>query len=331
MDKKYQVFVSSTFTDLVDERQEVMQALLELDCIPVGMEMFPAADDDQWTLIKGLIDDCDYYVLIQAGRYGSIGPDGKSYTQMEYEYALEKQLPIISFLHKDVGKIESGKSEKDPDSITKLDDFRGLAQKKMCRLWESPSDLGSQVSRSLIKLIKNNPQTGWIKADVVTSEEANQEITFLRKQVKDLEGQLQKSRTTAPEGSEGLSDGDDEFKVRIHYYYGGDIDDEIKLSWNKCFYVLAPLMLDEARELDLDNELQRYLRQLVEPRAHSIQINSEDFQTIKVQFVALGLIGKSEKKRSIKDRFTYWSLTPYGETKMMQLRALKNSFSILGT
>lgn len=70
MDKKYQVFVSSTFSDLIEERQEVMQALLELDCIPVGMELFPAADDDQWTLIKGLIDDCDYYVLIQAGRYG---------------------------------------------------------------------------------------------------------------------------------------------------------------------------------------------------------------------------------------------------------------------
>lgn len=72
MEKKYQVFVSSTYQDLQKERQEVMQALLELDCIPVGMELFPAADDDQWTLIKGLISDCDYYVLIVAGRYGSI-------------------------------------------------------------------------------------------------------------------------------------------------------------------------------------------------------------------------------------------------------------------
>ena len=85
MNKKYQVFVSSTFMDLIDERQEVMQALLELDCIPVGMELFPAADEDQWTLIKGLINDCDYYVLIIGGRYGSLGPSGKSDTQMEYE------------------------------------------------------------------------------------------------------------------------------------------------------------------------------------------------------------------------------------------------------
>jgi hypothetical protein len=83
-DKRFQVFVSSTYLDLKEERQEVIQALLELNCIPSGMEMFPAADEDQWTLIKKVIDDCDYYLVIIAGRYGSLSPAGKSYTQMEY-------------------------------------------------------------------------------------------------------------------------------------------------------------------------------------------------------------------------------------------------------
>lgn len=62
--KKYQVFVSSTYEDLKPERQEIMHALLELDCIPSGMELFSAADEDQWSLIKGVIDDCDYYVVV---------------------------------------------------------------------------------------------------------------------------------------------------------------------------------------------------------------------------------------------------------------------------
>jgi hypothetical protein len=91
LDKRYQVFVSSTHEDLIEERQSVMHALLELDCIPSGMELFPAADDDQWTLIKRVIDDCDYYIVIIAGKCGSIGPTGLSYTRMEYEYAVSKK------------------------------------------------------------------------------------------------------------------------------------------------------------------------------------------------------------------------------------------------
>ena len=96
MEKRYQVFVSSTYDDLRDECQEVMQALLELDCIPAGMELFPAANEDQWTLIRNVIDDCDYYIVVIGGRYGSIGPTGISYTQMEYEYAVAQNKPIIS-------------------------------------------------------------------------------------------------------------------------------------------------------------------------------------------------------------------------------------------
>ena len=64
MDKRYHVFISSTFTDLKDERQAVLKAVLELDHMPANMEFFPAADDTAWQLIKDVIDNSDYYVLI---------------------------------------------------------------------------------------------------------------------------------------------------------------------------------------------------------------------------------------------------------------------------
>ncbi|HPS81953.1 MAG TPA: DUF4062 domain-containing protein, partial [Candidatus Limiplasma sp.] len=60
MEKKYQVFISSTYSDLQNERAQIIQALLELDCIPTGMELFQAANDDQWNWIKRAIDGCDY-------------------------------------------------------------------------------------------------------------------------------------------------------------------------------------------------------------------------------------------------------------------------------
>lgn len=97
MEKCYQVFVSSTFKGLEEERQEVMHVLLELDCMPSGMELFPAANETQWNLIKKVIDDCDYYLLIVGGRYGSIGTEEISYTEMEYRYALETGKPTIAF------------------------------------------------------------------------------------------------------------------------------------------------------------------------------------------------------------------------------------------
>ena len=81
MKKRYTVFISSTYEDLQEERENVMDALLKLDLIPCGMELFPASNESQWSLIKRVIDDCDYYILILAGRYGSINKKkGISYT-----------------------------------------------------------------------------------------------------------------------------------------------------------------------------------------------------------------------------------------------------------
>ena len=47
MDKRYQVFISSTYSDLKEERGKVMQTVMSLDCIPAGMEFFTAIDSEQ--------------------------------------------------------------------------------------------------------------------------------------------------------------------------------------------------------------------------------------------------------------------------------------------
>jgi hypothetical protein len=86
--KKYQIFISSTFEDLTEERRLVTEAILSMNHIPVGMELFAAGNEDQWTFIKNRIQESDYYIVIIAERYGSIGPKGISYTEMEYRYAI---------------------------------------------------------------------------------------------------------------------------------------------------------------------------------------------------------------------------------------------------
>lgn len=92
MEKKYQVFVSSTYEDLQEERKKVMEALLQMNCFPVGMEYFNASDSSQWEVIKSLIRECDYYVLIVAGRYGSIEEEsGKAIRKKSLNMQLSKE------------------------------------------------------------------------------------------------------------------------------------------------------------------------------------------------------------------------------------------------
>ena len=97
---KYQIFVSSTYDDLRGEREQVLKATLEMGNIPVGMEMFSAADEEQWKIITRQIDECDYYAVIVAQRYGSV-VDGISYTEKEYDYAISKNIPVLGFIIED--------------------------------------------------------------------------------------------------------------------------------------------------------------------------------------------------------------------------------------
>jgi hypothetical protein len=341
MEKRYQVFVSSTFSDLQDERQEVMQALLELDCIPAGMELFPAANDDQWTLIKRVIDDCDYYIVIIAGKYGSVGSGGQSYTEMEYRYALEKKKPIMAFLHKDPGSLKASLWESDQGRREKLETFRNLAREKMCRFWTSAAELGSQVSRSLITLIKNNPAVGWVRGDQLSDSSA-EEILRLKRRIEELEAGLRAASTEFPPGTEGLAQGSDAHKFDLDVIFRSKTQQnaraeswswEVESSWNEIFAAVSPIMIDEASDADFRKGVALPLRRKAYDeilkskegeryKVEEIELPDAEFQKIKVQLKALGLITKNTKPRSVRDTETYWTLTPFGDTVMTRLVAI---------
>ena len=329
-DKRYQVFVSSTYDDLQDERKEVMQALLELDCIPAGMELFPASSEDQWSLIKRVIDDCDYYILIIGGRYGSVGPEGISYTQMEFEYALKTGKPIISFIHKNPASIPTGKSEQTDEGKKKLEEFKNLAEKKLVKFWETPAKLGSVVSRSMVKLMKNFPAEGWVKAGSAVDEKSVKEIARLQKENEALRKKIEKISVEAPEGTAMLKQGDDLVTLGFDYsartYRGSYIDivGEIDVTWNELFAEVSPILINEASESDMRGVFENLARKKpnnVTSEYSDVSVDNitdSSFGMICVQFKALGYIQLSEKKHSDQ---TYWSLTKYGEFVMTQLVA----------
>jgi Domain of unknown function (DUF4062) len=169
VDRRFQVFVSSTFVDLTDERQAVISTLLNMDAMPAGMELFPATDDDAWTLIEQVINESDYYLLVVGGRYGAIDDETQlSYTEKEFEYAVARGKPVMAFLHGDPGSIPFEKSEQDEHARAKLNAFREKVEHhKHVKYWNGAGNLTGQVALSFPKVQRAHPAVGWVRrADV---------------------------------------------------------------------------------------------------------------------------------------------------------------------
>lgn len=191
-EKKLQVFVSSTFTDLIEERQAAVEAILSSGNIPAGMELFTAADESQMTIIKRWIDESDVYMLIQGGRYGSIeAASGKSYTQLEYEYAVDQNKPLFAvvlsenFIDKKVSEV--GKSVLERENNKELGEFKKLVMSKMIRYCDDSKDIKIAVHETLSEFSYRKELIGWIRGDnAINSSLLADEIARLAKENNEL-------------------------------------------------------------------------------------------------------------------------------------------------
>jgi hypothetical protein len=140
-EKKLQVFVSSTYEDLKEERQAAVEAILSAGHIPAGMELFAAGDQSQMSVIKRWIDESDVFLLILGGRYGSVEPEsGKSYIHLEYEYAIAAGKPFFAVVIHDNSlndKVKAaGISVIERDNSSKLKEFREQVLTRLVRSGE---------------------------------------------------------------------------------------------------------------------------------------------------------------------------------------------------
>ena len=343
MDRRYQVFVSSTYEDLQEERAEAIQALLELDCMPAGMELFPAANEQQWAWIRKIIDESDYYITIVGGRYGSVHPEKNiSYTEMEYRYAIEADKPVLTFLHEDPGSIASGKCEVTQEGRERLSAFRELCEKRLCKYWSSPSDLAAKISRSFTQLIKREPRAGWIRADTIDSGQQLETLS-LREENRRLTERLKAlSRIDVDEGS--LSSGADPFEIDFHFeieqrktnkagskYWvrGFDKWKRVSVSWDQVFYSIIPVLSTTKREQRIYGALNETIGGMIteeelelseEHRIKSIRVSKECAHQIRMQFMALGYIEVEQEQDSHN---LLWLPTEKGASKIAGLGALK--------
>lgn len=204
MNKKLQVFVSSTYTDLKEERQAAVEAILDAGHIPAGMELFKAGNESQLKTIYKWINESDVYMLILGGRYGTIEEkSGLSYTELEYKYALSKNIPVFAVVLSDsflTNKVNSlGLSnvieQKSPD---KYQDFKAYVMSKIIREVNDCKDIIIQVHATLNEFIHDYDLIGWVRNtnenDTTQLIKENntllKENTLLNKQIQKLQEQL---------------------------------------------------------------------------------------------------------------------------------------------
>ncbi|MFC1806326.1 DUF4062 domain-containing protein, partial [Planctomycetota bacterium] len=142
--------VSSTTLDLPDHRAAVRDACLRVGMMPLMMEQMPASDTDAITKSLALVDKADIYVGVFAHRYGHEPKDHEiSITQMEYERAIEREIPRLIFLiHDDhpikIGEVDAGAEAEKLNALKER-----LKDELVVGFFTSPDHLGTLALHAL--------------------------------------------------------------------------------------------------------------------------------------------------------------------------------------
>ena len=168
-----------------------------------------------------------------------------------------------------------------------------------------------------------------MRANQVLSSENLVELSQLRKEVAELREYKRKHGEYKP-----YSDiaGIDE-KVRIRgtktHIWRQEVTSqnwECEVTWKQLFMSIAPYLLDCPNDQRVESLLKSIAYSYVgKPTSDTLYMNSQDFQTIKIQFMALGLINVTYSQTTKGDMALFWNLTERGTQLMMQLRTIKTN------
>jgi hypothetical protein len=321
--KKYQVFVSSTFRDLLDERQDAIRNILDLKHIPAGMELFPAADIDQLEYIKKVINECDYYLLIMGGRYGTMDVDGVSYTEREYDYAVDTGKVVLAFVHNDPAAIPVGKSDLNPGTLDALNRFKKKVMTgRLVKSWGNRQELEPLVLKSLIHAFNDFPQVGWIRGDSAANHIVLEQSNKALQENAELRAEIGKLRKIVSPQFEDIADLESQFEFRYQSRYQDSRGSThytsrvASLSWKQIFLGVAG-QLDQART---DQIIFYGIKESMKEAGIGYtpaNLDESDKIRIKVQLVALGLLRTDVSQTTKGGIAEFLTLTDTGRVAFM--------------
>lgn len=316
---KYQVFISSTYEDLKSERDQVVKAVLEMGHIPVGMEMFSAADDEQWNIIKRNIEASDYYVVIVAHRYGSM-VEGVSYTEKEYDYALDSKVPVLGFVINDAAAWPDDRRDKGANAeeqARKLKLFKDKVRRKPVDFWKTTDDLHAKVAIALMKTMTAQPRIGWIPASQAASPEAGIELARLSKENSELRAALEVARKSG-EALERFREIEEALRsqtIAIAYRGRGTITKhQIPTTLLAIFDALGQFLASGEDDTSLALRLAENLIAAVDPKPDWTQLHEPMREWLR-EFIVQDLVvyeSKHVPREPFPDHVERWTLTDTG-------------------
>jgi hypothetical protein len=171
------IYISSTYVDLKEFREETYRALRQLRHDVVAMEDYVASDQRPVDVCLADVAACDIYVGIFAWRYGFIPPkdnaERRSITEMEFRKATESGKACLIFLiHEDVpwppSLMEKGEGGE------KLQRLRAeLLDKHAVDFFRNKDDLARRVSAAVQTVVAGGPRVEPRRRETLTTGALN--------------------------------------------------------------------------------------------------------------------------------------------------------------
>lgn len=329
LDKRYQVFITTSGKEMQPERMAVSQTLIGMGFFSWGLEQRTPLST---AFARRQIDDCDYVVILLGSAYGEQSVSGVGYMHLEYIYAVTKQKPIIVFMHEEPSARDGALHDDKPELREKFQEFRKLLQNEVDQVftYRSMRDLEMAVRFNLPQMLERSPVLGWVRPQNI--QVLQDEIDHLKSKLEQLETEAGKREVdpflSLPKVSmhEPFS-----FEYRMHAYQDGNFKElkiQKKLTWAQLLSILGTTFVHPTPEEFFSKRMNEYLNETgiqdarVEmPRAHAVaraQINIRALHSIKMQMRQNEWIiqsGRDDRQRML------WQITPKAQ-KLMESNLL---------
>ena len=329
LDKRYQVFISTSGSEMQPERIVLAQTLVGMGFFSWGLEQRTPLST---AFARRQIDDCDYVVILLGSAYGEQSVSGVGYMHLEYIYAVTKQKPIIVFMHEEPSARDGALHDDKPELREKFQEFRKLLQNEVDQVftYRSMRDLEMAVRFNLPQMLERSPVLGWVRPQNI--QVLQDEIDHLKSKLEQLETEAGKREVdpflSLPKVSmhEPFS-----FEYRMHAYQDGNFKElkiQKKLTWAQLLSILGTTFVHPTPEEFFSKRMNEYLNETgiqdarVEmPRAHAgarAQIKIRAVHSMKMQVRQNEWIiqsGRDDRQRML------WQITPKAQ-KLMESNLL---------